>query len=87
MIDLFAYDAAAVTAVIGYTEQVKRILPEQWHKASVVVSCILGILYAIALRPVKAELIRNISSGVMIGLAASGGFAGMKGLVDLKANR
>ena len=79
-----AYDAAAVTAVMGYTERVKAFLPERWAKASVLVSCIIGILYAITLRPTKQDLPGNISSGIMVGLAASGGFAGMKGIVEAR---
>jgi hypothetical protein len=87
MADPLAFDAAAVTAVIGYTEQIKRFLPDAWQRASVLISCVLGVLYVVALRPSKMDLPRNISAGVMIGLAASGGFAGMKGIVELKANR
>jgi hypothetical protein len=83
--DALAFDAGAVTAVIGYTAQVKRFLPENWAKASVLVSCALGVLYAVSLRPGKHELGRNIVSGIMIGLAASGGFAGMKNLVEARA--
>lgn len=73
-----AYDAGAVVAVIGYTERLKVFLPERWAKASVLLSVALGILYAISLRPTKRDLLANVSSGVMVGLAASGGFAGMK---------
>ncbi len=76
--ETLAYDATAVTAVIGYTASVKAFLPERWAKASVLISCLIGILYAITLRPTKQDLVGNISSGVMVGLAASGGFAGMK---------
>lgn len=84
MSDPLAYDAAAVTAVIGYTAQVRQFLPERFQKATVLVSCLLGVLYAVALRPSRQELARNISAGIMIGLAASGGFAGMKSLIETK---
>lgn len=82
MNDPLAFDAAAVTAVIGYTAQIKRVLPESLQKATVIVSCLLGVLYAVALRPGRHELARNMSAGVMIGLAASGGFCGMKSIVE-----
>ena len=85
MNESLAFDAGAIAAVIGYTERVKVLLPARWASASVLISCALGVLYALALRPGKHEIIGNISSGIMIGLAASGGFAGMKGFREATA--
>lgn len=79
MNDSLMFDAGAVTAIIGYTERLKNLLPDKWAAGSVLISCTLGVLYALSLRPGKHEIVRNVCQGIMIGLAASGGFAGMKG--------
>jgi len=71
-----------VTSVIGYTAIVKGFLPEKWQKDTVLLSCALGILYAFSVRPGKAAIMGNIVSGIMIGLSASGGYAGMKNFVE-----
>jgi hypothetical protein len=76
-----AFDAAAVTAVIGYTDRILALLP-QLRRFGVLVSCVLGVMYAISLRPGKHEIVSSVSSGIMIGLASSGGFAGMKSVVN-----
>lgn len=78
-----AYDAAAITAVIGYTDKILTLWPSL-RKYGVLVSCGFGVLYAVAMRPGTHELVGNLSSGVMIGLAASGGFAGMKNYVETR---
>ena len=80
--DTLTYDAGAVTAVIGYTQAVRRVAPERFHKWMVFVACAFGILYAISFRPGKHRLLENIISGTMVGLAASGGFAGMKSVTE-----
>ena len=76
-----AFDAAAVTAVIGYTDRILSLLP-QLRRFGVLISCALGVLYAVSIRPNKHEIASSISSGIMIGLASSGGFAGMKSVVN-----
>lgn len=80
--DTMTSDAAAVTAVIGYSNVVRQFLPERFKKDMVLVSCLLGILYAFSIRPGKTEIVHNITSGIMVGLMASGGYAGMKNFVE-----
>ena len=82
--DTMAFDAAAITAVIGYTERVKRFLPEKLARHMVAVSCMMGILYSLTIRPVatKQDVFQAVTSGVTIGLAASGGYSGMKRLIQ-----
>lgn len=75
------YDAAAITAVIGYTDKIIYMLPTL-KRFGVFVSCALGILYSLSIRPGKHEIVGSVSSGIMVGLAASGGFAGMKSIVN-----
>lgn len=82
--DTMAFDATAITAVIGYSEQVKRFLPEKFARHMVIVSCLMGIFYALTIRPVasKQDIFQAVSAGVTIGLAASGGYSGMKRLIE-----
>lgn len=76
-----AFDAAAITAVIGYTDRILFMLPNL-KRFGVLVSCALGVLYSLSIRPGKHEIVGSVSSGIMVGLAASGGFAGMKRFVN-----
>lgn len=85
--DSIAHDAGAVTAVIGYTQVVRARLPEKFHKYMVFVSCAIGMLYAVSIRPGTSKLVDSLISGTMIGLAASGGFAGMKSVAEALPKR
>ena len=85
--DTLTYDAGAVTAVIGYTQAVRRVIPEKFHKWMVFVSCAFGILYAVSIRPGKMKFVENVISGTMVGLAASGGFAGMKSVAEAASKK
>lgn len=85
--DSIAYDAGAVTAVIGYTQAIRRYIPAKFHKFMVFVACGMGILYALSIRPGKHQLMQNVVNGTMIGLAASGGFAGMKSVAEALPKR
>jgi hypothetical protein len=81
--DPLTADAAAVTSIIGGTGTVLRFLPDHFKKYGVVVSCALGVLYALALRPPAGEHWTSlVARGLMQGLSASGGYAGMKSMMD-----
>lgn len=81
--DSLTTDAAAITAVIGYTAIIQKRLPERFRKYGVFVACGVGVAYALTVRPKAVDLMRNICEGTMIGLGAAGGYSGMR---DLKAN-
>ena len=83
MNESIAFDAAAVTAVIGYTDRILSAAP-RLRQFGALVACVLGVLYSVSLRPGKHEIASSISAGVMIGLAASGGFAGIKSVIGGK---
>lgn len=78
--DTLTADAAAITAVIGYTSLVQARLPMEWRRYGVIVSCAIGVLYAVSIRPGTQPLVDTISRGIMTGLSASGGYAGMRGI-------
>lgn len=80
--DSLPFDAAAITAVIGYTAMIQSKLPERFRKYGVFVACGVGVLYALTIRPKQADLMKNVTEGVMLGLGASGGYSGMR---DLRA--
>lgn len=78
-----AFDAAAITAVIGYTDRILAVLPKL-RKVGVLVSCTIGVVYALTIRPGRHEVVANISAGIMVGLASSGGFDGMRRIAEKK---
>jgi uncharacterized membrane protein len=78
--DTLTSDAAAITAVIGYTSLIQARLPEEWRRYGVFVACAVGVAYAVSIRPGGQSLAETISRGVMTGLSASGGYAGMRHL-------
>lgn len=78
--DSLTSDAAAISAVIGYTALIQRQLPERFRKYGVLVACAVGMLYAVTVRPGTKDLVRNLTEGTMIGLGAAGGYSGMRDL-------
>jgi hypothetical protein len=71
-------DAAAVTAVIGYTAVVMNRLPKRFRRYGVFVSCAVGALYALTIRPADEHWSQQTVKGIMIGLSAAGGYSGMR---------
>jgi hypothetical protein len=71
-------DAAAVTAVIGYTSIIMNRLPPEFRRYGVFVSCAVGALYALTIRPTAEHWSRQIVKGIMVGLSAAGGYSGMR---------
>lgn len=71
-------DAAAITAVIGYTAAIMARIPKKYRRYGVFISCAVGVMYALTIRPVQEHWSQQLVKGVMLGLGASGGYSGMR---------
>lgn len=70
-------DSAATLTITGWVDRVKALLPEKHWKWMPVVSVVVGIAYAVMAKPGYASLANRIALGAMLGLTASGLFAGV----------
>ncbi|HBY60998.1 MAG TPA: hypothetical protein DEH78_14340 [Solibacterales bacterium] len=82
-LDPMTADAVAISAIIGVTEKILQRLPEAASRFGVFVSCGVGVLYAFAVRPEIRPIhwSEQVVRGLMLGLSASGGYAGMRAFI------
>lgn len=80
-------DGTALFAINGYVQVVKRWLPEKLKVYMPLIPVLCGILYVFLVKPGGVtSLMDTISLGVMLGLSASGAYAGAKHVVENVGN-
>ena len=81
------YDGVAVAAVVGYVNIISSCLPEKflaWKGTKIVASVVCGCLYSISIRTpdVDGTILQTLTTGVMVGLLAVGGYNGVKSIAN-----
>lgn len=77
-------DGAATITITGWVDRVKAFTPERFWGWMPLVSILCGIAYTFMAKPGRTVVSDRIALGVVLGLTASGLFAGVNSLSKKK---